>query len=69
MWFFLLNSYLVGGTLAHTLGTCIHDLTHYCGSCNMMLNKVVAIIANIPMAIPSAMSFGRYHADHHNYMS
>ena len=34
----------------------------------MTLNKVTAMIANIPMAIPTAMSFSRYHADHHNYM-
>ncbi len=69
MWFVLLNAYLVGGFFNHTLHCCIHDLTHYCGGCNMMVNRIVAMLCNIPMGIPSAISFGRYHSDHHNFLN
>ena len=29
----------------------------------------MAALCNIPMGIPSAIIFGRYHADHHNFLS
>lgn len=69
IWFVLANAYLVGGFLNHTLHCCIHDFTHYCGGCNMTLNKFMAMLCNIPMGLPSAISFGRYHADHHNFLN
>jgi hypothetical protein len=34
----------------------------------MTVNKVKAILCNIPMGFPSALSFGKHHADHHNYL-
>jgi sphingolipid delta-4 desaturase len=69
MWILLLDAYLVGAFLDHTLHCAIHDFTHWSGSKNMMVNKGVAILCNIPMGVPSAISFGRYHSDHHNFLS
>ena len=68
IWFVLANAYAVGGFLNHTLHCCIHDFTHFCGGCNMNFNRFIAMLCNIPMGLPSAISFGRYHADHHNFM-
>lgn len=34
----------------------------------MTVNKIMAALCNIPMAIPSALSFGKYHSDHHNFL-
>jgi sphingolipid delta-4 desaturase len=34
----------------------------------MTVNKVMAVLCNIPMGFPSALSFGKHHADHHNYL-
>ena len=28
----------------------------------------MAVLCNIPMGFPSALSFGKYHSDHHNYL-
>ncbi len=64
----LLDAYLVGGLLNHTLHCCIHDFTHFGGHKNLNVNKVMAALCNIPMALPSAISFGRYHSDHHNFL-
>jgi len=69
IWFVLLNAYVVGGFFCHTLHCCIHDFMHFCGGCNMTINKVLAVICNIPMGLPSAISFGKYHADHHNFLN
>ena len=33
-----------------------------------MINKAFAIFCNIPMGVPSAISFGKHHNDHHNFM-
>jgi sphingolipid delta-4 desaturase len=46
----------------------IHDFTHWAGCSDLTLNKAFAIFCNIGMGIPSAISFGIYHADHHNYL-
>lgn len=34
----------------------------------MTVNKIMAIMCNIPQGVPSALPFGKYHADHHNYL-
>jgi len=41
---------------------------HFGGHKDINVNKIMAALCNIPMAIPSALSFGRYHSDHHNYL-
>ena len=69
MWIILLDAYLIGGLLNHTLHCCIHDFMHWCGHPNMTVNKILAVVCNIPMGIPSAISFGRYHSDHHNFLN
>ena len=41
---------------------------HFGGHVDHNVNKFMAVLCNIPMAIPSAISFGRYHSDHHNFL-
>ena len=65
---FFLGGYWLGGTVTHTLHILIHDLTHYLGHPNMEVNKWLAYMCNIPMGVPSSASFGKHHADHHNFM-
>lgn len=65
---FLTVVYVLGGTYGHTLHCLIHDFTHFGGHKNMTINKIMAILCNIPMGFPSALSFGKHHADHHNYL-
>lgn len=61
-------AYVFGGTIGHTCHCLIHDFTHWAGHPNIMVNKAFAIFCNIGMGIPSALSFGIYHSDHHNYL-
>lgn len=60
--------YIFGATINHTCHVLIHDFTHWTGHPNILVNKAFAIFCNIGMGIPSAISFGTYHADHHNFM-
>lgn len=60
--------YIIGATVNHTLHVVVHDLTHWNGHSNILVNKVFAIFCNVSTGIPSALSFGLYHADHHNFM-
>lgn len=66
---FLLTVYVVGGMIGHTYHVLVHDFTHYSGHQNVLVNKAFAIFCNLAVGIPSAISFGRYHSDHHNFFS
>jgi len=45
----------------------MHELSHNLGARGMVKNRVLAIAANLPMGIPAAMSFKRYHMEHHKF--
>lgn len=62
---FLLISYVVGATVAHALFLAIHELSHLLGSNKRAHNNWLAMIANIPIIFPYAMSFKTYHLMHH----
>lgn len=64
---FLTVMYCVGATLNHSTYALVHDLTHFLAFDSPLLNRIGAIICNIPSAIPSAIAFGKYHADHHQH--
>jgi sphingolipid delta-4 desaturase len=62
---FLLVAYAYGGTVNHTLQLAVHELTHNLGFHNINLNRFFSLMANSVTGFPSAMTFQRYHMDHH----
>jgi sphingolipid delta-4 desaturase len=62
---FLLVTYLAGATIAHALFLAIHEITHDLAFKNKKYNNWLALVANIPIVLPYAMSFKVYHALHH----
>jgi sphingolipid delta-4 desaturase len=61
-------AYLIGATIDHALWALIHDTCH-----NLVFrwrngNRWVAILANLPLVVPGAISFGKYHLLHHRHM-
>lgn len=64
----LLYTYLIGAVINHGLFVLMHDITHFTCFKNRILNQFLAILTNIPQGVPSAISFGRYHRDHHTYL-
>jgi sphingolipid delta-4 desaturase len=69
-WVLLPLSYIIGGTLNHSLQLAVHELSHdlcWSGKHKDTLNRLTAIMANLPTAVPSAQTFKPYHMDHHQF--
>jgi sphingolipid 4-desaturase/C4-monooxygenase len=56
-WKFLAAAYVMGGTANHNLFLAIHEITHNLAFKGIKANKVLAIIANLPIGVPYAISF------------
>jgi sphingolipid delta-4 desaturase len=66
-WFFFAVCYVIGGTSNHALLLANHELSHNLGFTKPSTNRWFSIFANIPTVFPSAISFKRYHIEHHRY--
>ncbi len=67
-WVVGLLSYFVGAPLSHWLAMGIHETAHRLAAKTKFANQLVALVANLPMVVPIAMTFNRYHLAHHNYL-
>jgi len=56
-WKFFDFAYVIGGTANHNLFLAIHEVTHNLAFKGLKANKMLAIIANLPIGIPYSMSF------------
>jgi sphingolipid delta-4 desaturase len=66
-WLVLLVAYTVGALANHALFVLIHECTHNLLFQKRVFNTLAAILANLPIVIPSAVSFQRYHLKHHAF--
>lgn len=66
-WAILLGAYLFGAFADHALWTLIHECTHNLVFKRSSENSLLQILANVPILIPSAIAFRRYHILHHNH--
>jgi sphingolipid delta-4 desaturase len=62
------SAYLIGATIDHALWALIHDTCHNLVFRSRTANRIVAIVANLPLVVPGAISFGKYHLLHHRHM-
>jgi sphingolipid delta-4 desaturase len=67
-WAALLAAYCIGAFANHAMFVVIHDATHNCVFASNSLNKWVAILADLPNAVPTAMGFRCYHMKHHSHL-
>jgi sphingolipid delta-4 desaturase len=58
----------IGAVLSHWAGVVIHEASHNLCAPTPRLNRIVALMANLHVPLPAAMSFFRYHLDHHAFM-
>ena len=61
-------AYIVGATIDHALWALIHETAHNLMFRSRTGNRIVAIVANIPLVFPAAISFCKYHLLHHRHM-
>jgi len=66
-WVIFLVAYLGGAFASHTLYVCIHEAAHNLIFKKSAQNRMAAIVANLPLVFPSAISFQKYHLKHHSY--
>lgn len=64
-WLSLLVAYGVGAFANHCMYVVIHDATHNLVFPNRILNKFVALVADLTNLVPGAIGFGVYHLKHH----
>jgi len=63
----LFCAYVFGGTANHSLQMAGHELSHNLCFKTIYFNKLLAIFANFPTGLPSAITFQKYHMEHHQY--
>ena len=61
-------TYVVSGTLNHSLLLAMHEVTHDLFFKQRWANQLFAVLANIPMGVPASALFKIYHAEHHSGM-
>jgi sphingolipid delta-4 desaturase len=65
---FCLVLWLYGTTCGHVLTLAGHETSHNLVLPTTKMNELLGIFCNCGMGIPSAMTFKRYHMEHHLYM-
>jgi sphingolipid delta-4 desaturase len=63
----LVCGYIFGGTANHSLQMSGHELSHNLCFKTIVFNKFLAVFANFPTGIPSAITFQKYHMEHHQF--
>ncbi|TGO15248.1 hypothetical protein BTUL_0042g00180 [Botrytis tulipae] len=64
-WKFFLTAYIIGATANQNLFLAIHEISHNLAFKTPILNRALAIFANLPIGIPYSASFRPYHLTHH----
>ncbi|KAI8946587.1 fatty acid desaturase-domain-containing protein [Xylaria longipes] len=62
---FWLLAYVVGATANQNLFLAIHEISHNLAFRSPTANRLLAIVANLPIGIPYSASFRPYHLTHH----
>lgn len=67
-WYYILPlAYIVGGTANHSLLMVGHEVSHNLCFETVEYNQWLGIFANLVTGVPSAITFKRYHMEHHQY--
>jgi sphingolipid 4-desaturase/C4-monooxygenase len=66
-WWALIAAYLVGAFANHALFVLIHECAHNLIIKSRSANRMFGIICDLPMSIPTSISFRSYHLKHHSF--
>ncbi|GAA5827069.1 hypothetical protein JCM5353_001859 [Sporobolomyces roseus] len=65
---FWILAYVIGGTANQNTFLAVHEITHNLAFRGVRPNRLFAIFANLPIGVPFAMMFKRYHIEHHKFL-
>ncbi|CAJ1373443.1 unnamed protein product [Effrenium voratum] len=65
VFWFVVAAYVIGGTANHSLFLAVHELAHNLGAQSAAANKVIGMMANLPVVFPYCITFKPYHMAHH----
>lgn len=61
----VLVTYIVSGTLNHSLFLAMHEVTHDLFFKSRWMNRAFSHLVNLPMGVPASAYFKVYHSSHH----
>lgn len=64
-WRFFAIAYFIGATANQNLFLAIHEISHNLAFRSPLLNRCIAIFANLPIGLPYSAGFRPYHLTHH----
>lgn len=67
-WVILIAAYCIGAFANHSLYVMIHECTHNVVLKTSLGNKIMGLVCDIPLVLPSAMGFRKYHMIHHKHL-
>jgi sphingolipid delta-4 desaturase len=59
------SAWIISGTINHTLQLAVHEVSHNLACKTELGNRLLAIFANLPTVFASAITFSKYHMEHH----
>lgn len=67
----ILVTHSVGGSFNHILSVGLHEICHNLafGAHRPWANRLLGYFANLPLGMPSFITFKRYHIDHHKFLA
>ena len=67
-WVSLIVAYCIGAFANHSLFVMIHECTHNCVFSKPLGNKIMGIVCDVALVLPSALGFRKYHMIHHKHL-
>jgi sphingolipid delta-4 desaturase len=67
-WAVIALAYMVGGTCSQNLFTAQHELSHFLAFRKPLYNKILSFVSNMPLVVPMATAFRKYHQEHHSHL-
>ena len=67
LWLVVVAGWVLGGCFSNHLMAAMHELVHCLVLRRPSHNRAMAMVINCPLALPAAVTFKKYHNEHHSH--